>query len=307
MEVAMKSWLLVLAILAFAAAPAWSDQLILKNGKEMSGKLVRADENNVEFRMTGGITVTFKTADVAQIVFKEPELANPPTISRSQVPADAQTAPVVAPPTPATARGSDARTAPAERSAETRELKVEPLARQSPAETDPNSITIPADTPVVVRTTDAIDTDKNRVGDLFKATLEEPLVVDGRTVVPRGAEVTGSVARAKESGAVSGQSELILELNDIKVDGRTYAVRTTDYTQVGASQGRRAAAGAGGGAALGAIIGAIAGGGKGAAIGAATGAAVGTGVGVVTRGATLKVPAETVLEFRLQHPLVIAP
>jgi hypothetical protein len=158
----------------------------------------------------------------------------------------------------------------------------------------------------VVRTADPIDTDKNRVGDVFHASLEEPLTVDGRTVVPKGADVTGTIARAKESGAISGQSELILELTDIKVDGRTYALRTTDYTQIGASQGRRTATGAGGGAALGAIIGAIAGGGKGAAIGAVTGAAVGTGVGVVTRGATLKVPAETVLEFKLQHALVIA-
>ncbi len=62
---------------------------------------------------------------------------------------------------------------------------------------------------------------------------------------------------------------------------------------------------AGGGAALGAIIGAIAGGGKGAAVGAATGAAAGTGVQILTKGETLKVPAETILEFKLESPLVI--
>ena len=53
------------------------------------------------------------------------------------------------------------------------------------------------------------------------------------------------------------------------------------------------------------MIGAIAGGGKGAAIGAATGAAVGTGVRVLTKGETLKVPPETLLEFKLQRPLTI--
>ena len=56
---------------------------------------------------------------------------------------------------------------------------------------------------------------------------------------------------------------------------------------------------------MGAIIGAIAGGGKGAAIGAASGAAVGTGVQVITKGRSPENSVETILEFKLQSPLVI--
>jgi len=82
-------------------------------------------------------------------------------------------------------------------------------------------------------------------------------------------------------------------------------VRTTDYKEIGANRANRTATTVGGTAALGAIIGAIAGGGTGAAVGAASGAAVGTGVQVMTKGQVLKIPAETILEFRLQSPLTI--
>jgi hypothetical protein len=62
----------------------------------------------------------------------------------------------------------------------------------------------------------------------------------------------------------------------------------------------------GGGAGIGTAIGAIAGGGKGAAIGAATGAAAGTGVQLLTKGETLRVPVETLLDFKLQAPLTVS-
>ncbi len=166
-------------------------------------------------------------------------------------------------------------------------------------------MTLPAGTDITIRMSETVDTDRNRVGDTFQASLEEPLMIGSQAVVPRGAEVRGAIAYAKESGRVSGQSELILELTELRFNGKTYPIRTSDYSEVGASRGKRTAATAGGTAALGAIIGAIAGGGKGAAIGAATGAAVGTGVTVLARGQTIKVPAETMLDFKLQKPLTV--
>jgi outer membrane lipoprotein SlyB len=70
-------------------------------------------------------------------------------------------------------------------------------------------------------------------------------------------------------------------------------------------KGKRSAGFIGGGAGAGALIGALAGGGKGAAIGAASGAGAGTAAEVLTKG-KIKVPAETVLTFRLDKPLRIA-
>ncbi|HUI73208.1 MAG TPA: hypothetical protein VL354_21990 [Spirochaetia bacterium] len=167
------------------------------------------------------------------------------------------------------------------------------------------SVTLPADTAITIRTTDAIDSSRNRVGDVFNATLEDPITSGDQTIAPKGTPVKGRIAYSEQTGRVSGQSELVLELTELDLNGNQYALRTSDYQQVGSSTGRRTATAAGGGAALGAIIGAIAGGGKGAAIGAGSGAVVGTGAAVMTRGETLKVPAETILQFKLQHPLTI--
>jgi hypothetical protein len=165
---------------------------------------------------------------------------------------------------------------------------------------------LPAGTPISIRTSSAIDTDRNRVGDFFDATLEEALISGDRTIAPRGSAVKGRIAYAKESGKLTGRSELILELTELIANGKSYMLRTSDYTETGVSRGNRTAATVGGVSALGAIIGAIAGGGKGAAVGAVSGAAVGTGVQVVTKGETLKIPAETILEFRLQSPLTLS-
>jgi hypothetical protein len=298
-------------VLGVSLSPVWADQLMLKNGREYSGKFVRADASVVEFRILGRIE-SFRTSEVSQIVFKEPELINPPSSASSASTTAAAPVEPVRPPTPSAGTVRDPQPdRGVERSAQTArdaapDVRTEPLPAQQvpPAASGPSS-TFPSGTPIVIRMSETIDTDRNRVGDTFNATLEEPLVLDNQTLVPRGAEVKGNIALAQESGRLSGQSELILELNEIRVNGRTYPIRTSDYTEIGSSRGKRTAAAAGGGAALGAIIGAIAGGGKGAAVGAATGAAVGTGVQVLTKGQTLKVPVETVLEFRLQHPLTV--
>jgi len=161
-------------------------------------------------------------------------------------------------------------------------------------------------TPIVVRTTTAIDTDRNRVGDIFDAILDEPLEKNGRVVAPRGTKAKGRIAYAKESGKLRGRSQLMLELTELIVNGKSYYLRTSDHVEEGSSRGERTAATVGGTAALGAIIGAIAGGGKGAAIGAASGAGVGAGVQILTSGEVLKIPAETILEFQLQAPMTIS-
>ena len=106
---------------------------------------------------------------------------------------------------------------------------------------------------------------------------------------------------------MAGSSELQLELTRIVIDGKDYPVVSSDYTLQGKGRGKNTAEKVGGGAALGAIIGAIAGGGKGAAIGAGVGAGAGGAVQVFTRGQQVRVPSETLLEFRLQQPASVTP
>lgn len=168
-------------------------------------------------------------------------------------------------------------------------------------------VTIPEGTPLTVRMIDGIDTEKNRAGDTFRASLESPLMVGEHVVAPAGTEVEGRVTDLKSAGHFSGRSELALELIRLDMDGKSYPLETTPWTDQGNSRGKRTAATIGGGAALGAIIGAIAGGGKGAAIGTVAGAGAGTGVQAVTKGKQLKVNPEAVLDFRLQSPVTVVP
>ncbi len=286
------TFVFLLAALVLSGVQVFADQLILKNGREYSGKLIRSDANVVEFRVAGKVE-TFKMADVSQIIIKEPEMVNPPvgrTLSNAPQPAEpVKQVPPEAPPVDPDARPplTNSRTSSA-----------------APA-TGGATVTLAAGMGLTIRMEESVDTERNRVGDSFRATLEEPISVGSQIILPRGSEVKGAIAYSRESGKVSGRSELILELTEIRANGKSYALQTSDYSEVGVSQGKKTAAAATGAAALGAVIGAIAGGGKGAAIGAVTGGAVGGGVAVLTSGQTLRVPAETILQFKLQKPLAL--
>jgi hypothetical protein len=154
---------------------------------------------------------------------------------------------------------------------------------------------------------DGVDSSKNHVGDVFHASLETDLYVNNTLVARKGTDIYGRLAEAKEAGHLSGSAELQLELIRIVVDGRDYPLVSSDYSLQGKGRGSDTAKKVGGGAVVGAIIGAIAGGGKGAAIGAGAGSAAGAGVQVFTRGQQVKVPSETLLEFRLQQPAMVTP
>lgn len=173
----------------------------------------------------------------------------------------------------------------------TRDQEIEALA----------SVTVPSGTRLSVRTIDAIDSAKNHVGDRFEASLEEPVTVDGRVVVPKGASVYGRLEDAKTSGTFTGRSELRLALTEIVVNGQTVPLVSGEYELNGKSRGASTAKRTIGGAAVGTIIGALAGGGKGAAIGAGTGGALGAGSEIITKGDQVKIPSETLLDFTLEQ------
>ncbi len=178
-----------------------------------------------------------------------------------------------------------------------------PVAVSKPA--PPPPVTIQAGTRISIRTIDSIDTSVNQMGDTFRATLQSPLMVEDRVVVPEGTEVEGRIAELKSAGRFAGRSEVAIELSKLIINGRSYPIETDQFTRQGSSRGKATAAKVGGGAAIGAIIGGIAGGGKGAAIGATVGAGAGTGVSAATKGQQIKLPPETVLTFNLQRPVTV--
>jgi hypothetical protein len=167
------------------------------------------------------------------------------------------------------------------------------------------TVTIPAGTQISIRTIDSIDSTKNHVGDRFQASLEQPLVVDGNVVVPKGADIYGRLVESKTSGTFTGKSELQLELTGMAVNGQTVPLVTGEYQLTGKSRGASTAKRTVGGAAVGSIIGALAGGGKGAAIGAVAGGGLGAGSEVITKGDQVKIPSETLLDFTLKQEVSI--
>ena len=166
-----------------------------------------------------------------------------------------------------------------------------------------NDYIIPAGTAIVARTIDPIDSDSSHVGETYHASIDQPVIVNGRTIAPVGSNATLEVVRLQQGGRIRGQEEVSLALASITgVDGRVYRLNTSNEDVSSSSRGRQSTEVIGGGAALGAIIGAIAGGGRGAAIGAASGAAIGTGAQLL-RGVHVKVPPETRLSFTLTRDL----
>src|SRR5262249_52671839 len=134
----------------------------------------------------------------------------------------------------------------------------------APAKAEPQMVEIPSGTSIHIILTDAISSGKNNAGDTFMASLADPIVVNGETVVPRGATVKGRVIDAKESGRIKGKASISLGLTSIVAGGKTYSISTRAFEEEAESTKKRDGgliAGAGG---VGAAIGALAGGGNGA-------------------------------------------
>jgi hypothetical protein len=183
-----------------------------------------------------------------------------------------------------------------------RERSESPAPAPPPQQNASYGAQIPVGTPITVRMIDGVDSEQTRLGQTFRASIDEPVTVNGQTVLPRGADCVIKLVEDKESGKFAGRTVLTLALQQVSVNGRMIDVTTGDVSQASGSRGARTAKVVGGTTAAGAIIGALAGGGKGAAIGAASGAAVGGTAQVLTKGQRVKIPSETRLTFTLQQP-----
>ena len=178
-----------------------------------------------------------------------------------------------------------------------------PAPAPEPRKPKVETVSIPSGTTLTVKLGQALGSKLSQPGQTFSATLANDVAVAGRTVIPAGANATGTVVDAKPLGKLKGGAVLQVQLTSISVNGSDTAIQTAAVTQTEKGKGKRTAVGAGGGAALGGIIGGLAGGGKGAVIGLLAGGGAGTAGAAFTGNKEIVLPAESALSFQLSQPL----
>jgi len=169
----------------------------------------------------------------------------------------------------------------------------------------PKPIVVPEGTELEVVLDESLSSKTATPGQSFDATVESPVEIEGKIVIPKGARAKGTVKDAKAAGRFKGASLLELALRSVEINGKEHEINTSAPSFSHKGKGKRTAVAVGGGAGLGALIGGLAGGGKGAAIGAAAGAGAGTAGAAFTGKADVVLPAETALTFKLTAPLEV--
>ena len=289
---------LLLCITALLAMQNWRLKQELASSRQPTAEPVPSSESaNVAPPVAGAPVPLEKTPAAAPTVSaKKPANTNTAKGNYTQ-PASEFPPPVAAAP--------EAPSAPVARVVPTDVIPAEPVPfprteSQAPARPEKVRATFPSGTVLTVRLLDTLNSDRNQAGDLFRASLEDPIVLNGDVVVPRGTTVEGRIVDAQQAGRVKGVAEMTLELSQLRLSsGETVVLETGTIRREGETSAGEDAAKVGAGAAVGAVIGAIGGGGKGAAVGAATGAGAGTAGVLLTRGKPLILSQETVLSFQL--------
>jgi len=166
-------------------------------------------------------------------------------------------------------------------------------------------ITIPEGSPFEVVLDETLASNRNHAGDNFAASLSEPVVQGGKTIIPAGAHVAGRVVDAKDSGRLHVPARLSVALSSVEVGGKSYDIDTNTIGRSGENHNKRNLGFIGGGAAGGALIGGLAGGGKGALIGSAIGAGAGTAGAAATGKKDISFPAESRMRFYLLRSVTV--
>jgi hypothetical protein len=266
---------------AAPAADAPRATVVMRDGRRLTGLVTASTPSEITLNVDGGAPQTISMRDVRRVDYAEPAASLPPATAPGASPAPA---PVPLP-----------------------EPTHEDHRHAEPAEIRSTTLVVPAGAELPVRTEETIDSAVAREGQTYAAEIAADVRDrDGAVVLPRGANAKIVIRSASGGGKFHGAADLVMDLDSVSVGGRQYRLDTVDLAEKGHDNvgiNKRTGKIVGGGAAIGAIIGAIAGGGHGAAMGAGAGAGAGAVGEVLTKGGSIKVPAETVLRFRLERAL----
>jgi hypothetical protein len=212
--------MVALTTAALLAAPAFADILVLKDGTRVSGYFEGGTARVVKFRGSDGSTRDYDILQVQQVLFESAPLPPaPPAATVIPLPANTSPAPTASSVSSSTSSNSDPVLRPA---------SERPPAQPPVAVAANTGYTVPTGSKLMIQLVDAVNSDTSKEGSTFVAILDEPLLVDGIQVAPRGADVRGRITTANEAGKISGMAELGLELTQICVNGIPYALSTSE-------------------------------------------------------------------------------
>jgi hypothetical protein len=165
--------------------------------------------------------------------------------------------------------------------------------------------TIPSGTELAVSVNTSISSATANVGDTWTGTVERPVEVNGRTLIPAGSTVTGTVSNVRPARK-GDRAMLDLALSSVQVEGRSYRVHGgTEAIVAGSTRARNlgaVAAGAGAGALIGKAVG---GSGKGALIGGLIGGAAATGAVAASKGYQVVLKPGTTIDFTTSESVAV--
>lgn len=185
------------------------------------------------------------------------------------------------------------------------EKKLQPKKPEPPPQ--PKTATVPAGAALTVSLITNLRTDSNHIGDLFGATVDEPLMVDDKVVIPAGTQLQGRLVKVEEPHRTKGRAQMTLLFDQLQVPDGSQDIVTVPIELQGdpeaiSDEGKVAAGGV-----IGSVIGALASKKKtkGAAVGAAVGAAAGGAIAVATKGKQIELGTGQKLNVEFAEPVEV--
>jgi hypothetical protein len=168
-------------------------------------------------------------------------------------------------------------------------------------------VTIPQGTLLKLRTSEPVSSKRAKDGQPVQFMVIQDVAVGGVLAIPRGATVHGVVSEVKQAGELTGSPVLALKLTSLDLGGQSYPLDTGQFKVKGPGKGERTANNMIGGTIMGTIVGCAVRGPLGCGVGAGAGLAAGTAASAATPGPNVWIPAEALVEFRLNASLTVTP
>jgi hypothetical protein len=188
---------------------------------------------------------------------------------------------------------------------------ADPVIIEAPPPPEPpkpifEELTVKEDSVIGIQLDSTISSETARVEDKVMAHVARDVTVGGRTAIPSGARLEGTVTVVERGGKFKDRARLGVRFHTLVLaDNMRVPLQTETIFRLGEPPTGEATSKVGASAVIGAILGAVIGGKKGAAIGGAAGAAGGTAAVMNGDRNEVVMPSGTPLTVRLTSPVTV--